>query len=193
MKGFLHCKLASIPCALSLELAPSNSLALAGLFGPKAEATAALPDKARLHDLQNLADEYEVMGLLESAEKCHQERVLVKGDAQLWSDYGAFCTRKGDLGRAEECFQESISLDPDHMDSLLSLACLLMTTGLLPNGDVVHFEHAEVLVQSALELLEKPGHGHSQKGLIWGLLTLVYSLAGNSKAMERRSSEWRSG
>ena len=185
-----HEELQGIYNDVYMYLVDEMHLALAGLFGPKAEATAALPDKARLHDLQNLADEYEVMGLLESAEKCHQERVLVKDDAQLWSDYGAFCTRKGDLGRAEECFRESISLDPDHMDSLLSLACLLMTTGLLPNGDVVHFEHAEVLVQSALELLEKPGHGQSQKGLIWGLLTLVYSLAGNSKAMERRSSEW---
>ena len=185
-----HEELQGIYNDVYMYLVDEMHLALAGLFEPKAEATTALPDKARLHDLQNLADEYEVMGLLESAEKCHQERVLVKDNAQLWSDYGSFCMRKGDLGRAEECFRESISLNPDHMDSLLSLACLLMTTGLLPNGDVVHFEHAEVLVQSALEQLEKADHDHSQKGLIWGLLTLVYSLAGDSKAMERRSSEW---
>lgn len=185
-----HEELQGIYNDVYMYLVDEMHVALASLFGPQTEAAKSLPDKSRLHELQNLADEYEVMGLLGSAEKCHQERVLVKNDALLWFDYGAFCTRKGDLGKAEECFRESISINPEHMDSLLSLACLLMTTGLMPNSAAIHFEHAEVLLQSSLDLLENSEAELSRKSLIWGLLTLVYSLSGGVKAMERRSSEW---
>ena len=99
-----HEELQGIYNDVYMYLVDEMHVALASLFGPKTEAAKSLPDKSRLYELQNLADEYEVMGLLGSAEKCHQERVLVRNDALLWFDYGAFCTRKGDLGKAEECF-----------------------------------------------------------------------------------------
>lgn len=49
-------------------------------------------------------------------------------DVNLWFDYGAFCMRMGDTSRAEECFREAVSINSQHVPSLLMCAAMALNT-----------------------------------------------------------------
>lgn len=52
-----------------------------------------------------------------------QERTVVDADsAESWYDYGCFCARMGDFAKADECLREAISIQQDHIPSLLMAA-----------------------------------------------------------------------
>ena len=69
-------------------------------------------DRERLAECKALADEYEIDDEHDSADKWHQERLLVTRDEpEVWTDYGAFLSRRGKWGKAEEAFKEALVLD----------------------------------------------------------------------------------
>ena len=72
--------------------------------------------------------------------------------------------RMGDLGKAEECFREAVSLDPKHKDGILALSCLLLHNGTFT--DSAFLEESEVLAQEL----------DTEVGTTWALLSLIYRL-----------------
>jgi Tfp pilus assembly protein PilF len=53
----------------------------------------------------------------------------VGGAAGDWFQYGAFCLRTGQPGKAEECLREALSRDRSHVPSHVALAGVLWARG----------------------------------------------------------------
>ncbi|GMH45184.1 hypothetical protein BSKO_13141 [Bryopsis sp. KO-2023] len=123
-----------------------------------------VPDQLDLGKLLCLATEYEIAGNRSDAEKKHQDRIVVSEDPQVWYDYGAFCMRCGLYGRAEECFRDSLSLDPCNVQCLLSLSGLLLHNSIMT--DPAFLESAEVFLHKAKEL-------EPDNAMVWALLAIV--------------------
>ena len=70
--------------------------------------------------------------------------------------------RMGDLGKAEECFREAVSVDPKYKEGILSLSCLLLNNGTFT--DSAFLEQSEVLAQEL----------DTENGTTWALLSLIY-------------------
>jgi hypothetical protein len=65
-----------------------------------------------------------------------------------------FLARNSQLGRAEEAFRKSVSLDGSHLDSLLALCCVLWHNGV--HTDPLYLEDATtVRAHSTLPLLSE--------------------------------------
>ena len=155
----------------------TGALPTRGVTEPPAQ-----PSAEELLKLKSLADELEIQGDVASANAHHQSRLVATTNAEVWYDYGAFCMRTGERGKAEECFRESLqcfaataagaaaggrTLDTN-VGSLLLLASLLIGDGI--------FEQAEVYAYKAMELEKSPR--------TWSLLALIYEDLGKRKEMD---------
>lgn len=65
---------------------------------------------------------------------------------------------------AEECLRESISLQADHLPSLLALSCLLLHNGLVT--DSAFFEDAEVYIHAAKDVCP-------ENSTVWAILSVI--------------------
>ena len=120
--------------------------------------------------MKMLADEYEINGKRDIAERYYVERLdNAKGPILgLWHDYGTFCLRSGMVDKAEECFREELSINPDSIESLLVLASVMMFQSATPKGNGNLLANAEVLLHSATNKEE-------ESGVLWALMALLYS------------------
>ncbi|XP_072032330.1 cilia- and flagella-associated protein 70-like isoform X2 [Amphiura filiformis] len=70
--------------------------------------------------LLHFAREAEVNENFELSAKYYQERLARnRNDADHWFDYGTFCLLISDITKAEECFKETVSINPQHLHGLL--------------------------------------------------------------------------
>lgn len=84
-------------------------------------------DHDKLAKHKSLADEYEVNGELDIADKWHQERLLITRQIpEVWAEYGAFLARCEKFGKAEEAYKESLGCDPNHVPALVALCALMI-------------------------------------------------------------------
>ena len=121
-------------------------------------------DRERLAECKALADEYEIDDEHDSADKWHQERLLVTRDEpEVWTDYGAFLSRRGRWGKAEEAFKEALVLDERYVPALRALAALMLR-------DEEH-HRAEVYAQG-ITASASPGDP-----IAWSLLATTYARA----------------
>ena len=94
----------------------------------------------RCFPVQVLADEAEVNDDDVNALKYHRQRVVVAAKSvEAWYDLGAFCSRSGERGQAEEALREALLLDPAHMPATVALALLHMAAE--------EWERAEIYAQ----------------------------------------------
>uniref|UniRef100_A0A8C5JRW4 WD repeat domain 90 n=1 Tax=Junco hyemalis TaxID=40217 RepID=A0A8C5JRW4_JUNHY len=93
---------------------------------------------------------------------------------QAWLDYGAFCLLYEDATKAQECFQQAVCLDPQHVQSLLlcGIACVKLRT----------YEEAEIFFEDACSL-EPPSI------IAWTLTGLFYEMQNNYIQAERSFRE----
>lgn len=98
---------------------------------------------------------------------------------QVWYDYGCFCMRSQQQGKAEQCLREALALDPSSKPSLLALASLLWHNGI--HTDAAHLEQAETLLHAAKEVA-------ADDACVWALLTLLYHSMASRRASEHRNA-----
>nr|KAF6424651.1 cilia and flagella associated protein 70 [Molossus molossus] len=120
--------------------------------------------------LRLFAFEAEVNENFEMAEVYYEER-LVREPQNLehWLDYGAFCLLTQDNTKAQECFRKALSLNQNHIHSLLLCGVLAV---LLEN-----YEQAEVFFEDATCL-------EPTNVVAWTLLGLYYEIQNNDIRME---------
>lgn len=123
-------------------------------------------DTNELLRLKSLADELEVQGDFVAASAHHQARLAAATDSDVWYDYGCFCMRTGERGKAEECFRESLQCDGENVGSLLLLSALLVCDGILEQAEVYAYK-------AAVELEQSPR--------TWSMLALIYEDLGKRK------------
>nr|XP_036854798.1 cilia- and flagella-associated protein 70 [Manis javanica] len=120
--------------------------------------------------LRLFAFEAEVNENFEMAAVYYEER-LVREPQNLehWLDYGAFCLLIEDNIKAQECFRKALSLNQNHIHSLLLCGVL---AALLEN-----YEQAEVFFEDATCL-------EPTNVVAWTLLGLYYEILNNDIQME---------
>ncbi|XP_071834578.1 cilia- and flagella-associated protein 70-like isoform X3 [Apostichopus japonicus] len=70
--------------------------------------------------LRHFAREAEVNENFELASKYYQERLARnRSDASSWFDYGTFSLLISDIAKAEECFKETVAINPQHLEGLM--------------------------------------------------------------------------
>uniref|UniRef100_A0A8C0EL81 Cilia and flagella associated protein 70 n=1 Tax=Bubo bubo TaxID=30461 RepID=A0A8C0EL81_BUBBB len=82
-----------------------------------------------------------------------------------WLDYGAFCLLLEETTKAQECFQQALSLDPHHIQSLLLCGIVAVT--------LQHYEEAEIFFEDACCL-------EPSNIVAWTLSGLFYELQNNN-------------
>uniref|UniRef100_A0A8C0R6R1 Cilia and flagella associated protein 70 n=1 Tax=Canis lupus dingo TaxID=286419 RepID=A0A8C0R6R1_CANLU len=120
--------------------------------------------------LRLFAFEAEVNENFEMAAVYYEER-LVREPQNLehWLDYGAFCLLTEDNIKAQECFQKALSLNQNHIQSLLLCGVLAV---LMEN-----YEQAEIFFEDATCL-------EPTNVVAWTLLGLYYEIQNNDIRME---------
>ncbi|XP_005699258.1 PREDICTED: cilia- and flagella-associated protein 70 [Capra hircus] len=120
--------------------------------------------------LRLFAFEAEVNENYEMATVYYEER-LVREPQNLehWLDYGAFCLLTEDNIKAQECFRKALSLNQNHIQSLLLCGVLAV---LMEN-----YEQAEVFFEDATCL-------EPTNVVAWTLLGLYYEIQNNDIRME---------
>ncbi|XP_003509557.1 cilia- and flagella-associated protein 70 isoform X1 [Cricetulus griseus] len=120
--------------------------------------------------LRLFAFEAEVNENYEMAAVYYEER-LVREPQNLdhWLDYGAFCLLTKDITKAQECFRKALSLNENHIHSLLLCGVLAI---LLEN-----YEQAEIFFEDATCL-------EPTNVVAWTLLGLFYEIQNNDIRME---------
>lgn len=73
--------------------------------------------------------------------------------------------RTNRFGLAEECFRESLSLQPEHNASILALGCLLLHNSMMT--DAAFLVDAEVFIHAAKEL-------EPTSPLVWAIMSIVF-------------------
>uniref|UniRef100_A0A8C0VLE7 Cilia and flagella associated protein 70 n=1 Tax=Cyanistes caeruleus TaxID=156563 RepID=A0A8C0VLE7_CYACU len=91
-----------------------------------------------------------------------------------WLDYGAFCLLYEDATKAQECFQQALCLDRQHIQSLL--LCGIVAVKLQ------HYEEAEIFFEDACCL-------EPSSIIAWTLSGLFYELQNNDIQAERNFRE----
>ncbi|NXP43880.1 CFA70 protein, partial [Heliornis fulica] len=120
--------------------------------------------------LRFFAREAEVNKDYKLASLYHQQRLAQdQCNIQYWLDYGAFCLLLEETTKAQECFRQALSLDPQHTQSLL--LCGIVATMLQ------HYEEAELFFEDAC-CLEPPSID------AWTLAGLFYELQNNNTQAE---------
>uniref|UniRef100_A0A8C0BUJ3 Cilia and flagella associated protein 70 n=1 Tax=Buteo japonicus TaxID=224669 RepID=A0A8C0BUJ3_9AVES len=82
-----------------------------------------------------------------------------------WLDYGAFCLLLEETTKAQECFQQALSLDPHHIQSLLLCGIVAVM--------LEHYEEAEIFFEDACCL-------EPSSIVAWTLSGLFYELQNNN-------------
>ncbi|XP_060060633.1 cilia- and flagella-associated protein 70 isoform X2 [Erinaceus europaeus] len=120
--------------------------------------------------LRFFAFEAEVNENFDMARMYYEER-LVREPQNLehWLDYGAFCLLTEDNIKAQECFQKALSLNQNHIHSLLLCGVLAV---LMEN-----YEQAEIFFEDATCL-------EPTNVVAWTLLGLYYEIQNNDIRME---------
>ncbi|XP_066098738.1 cilia- and flagella-associated protein 70 isoform X5 [Saccopteryx bilineata] len=120
--------------------------------------------------LRLFAFEAEVNEDFETATVYYEER-LVREPQNLehWLDYGAFCLLTEDNIKAQECFRKALSLNQNHIHSLLLCGILAV---LMEN-----YEQAEIFFEDATCL-------EPTNVVAWTLLGLYYEIQSNDIRME---------
>ncbi|XP_044612856.2 cilia- and flagella-associated protein 70 isoform X2 [Equus asinus] len=120
--------------------------------------------------LRLFAFEAEVNENFEMAAVYYEER-LVREPQNLehWLDYGAFCLLTEDNIKAQECFRKALSLNQNHIHSLLLCGVLAV---LMEN-----YEQAEIFFEDATCL-------EPTNVVAWTLLGLYYEIQNNDIRME---------
>ncbi|XP_074230289.1 cilia- and flagella-associated protein 70 isoform X6 [Camelus bactrianus] len=120
--------------------------------------------------LRLFAFEAEVNENFEMATVYYEER-LVREPQNLehWLDYGAFCLLTEDNIKAQECFRKALSLNQNHIHSLLLCGVLAV---LMEN-----YEQAEIFFEDATCL-------EPTNVVAWTLLGLYYEIQNNDIRME---------
>ncbi|XP_029775665.1 cilia- and flagella-associated protein 70 [Suricata suricatta] len=120
--------------------------------------------------LRLFAFEAEVNENFEMAAEYYEER-LVREPQNLehWLDYGAFCLLTEDNIKAQECFRRALSLNQNHIHSLLLCGILAV---LMEN-----YEQAEIFFEDATCL-------EPTNVVAWTLLGLYYEIQNNDIRME---------
>ncbi|KAM8774657.1 cilia- and flagella-associated protein 70 isoform 5-T5 [Rhynchonycteris naso] len=120
--------------------------------------------------LRLFAFEAEVNEDFETATVYYEER-LVREPQNLehWLDYGAFCLLTEDNSKAQECFRKALSLNQNHIHSLLLCGVLAV---LMEN-----YEQAEIFFEDATCL-------EPTNVVAWTLLGLYYEIQSNDIRME---------
>nr|XP_058910186.1 cilia- and flagella-associated protein 70 isoform X1 [Kogia breviceps] len=120
--------------------------------------------------LRLFAFEAEVNENYEMATVYYEER-LVREPQNLehWLDYGAFCLLTEDNIKAQECFRKALSLNQNHIHSLLLCGVLAV---LMEN-----YEQAEIFFEDATCL-------EPTNVVAWTLLGLYYEIQNNDVRME---------
>ncbi|XP_077933703.1 cilia- and flagella-associated protein 70 isoform X2 [Halichoerus grypus] len=120
--------------------------------------------------LRLFAFEAEVNENFEMAAVYYEER-LVREPQNLehWLDYGAFCLLTEDNIKAQECFRKALSLNQNHIQSLLLCGVLAV---LMEN-----YEQAEIFFEDATCL-------EPTNVVAWTLLGLYYEIQNNDIRME---------
>lgn len=98
---------------------------------------------------------------------------------QVWYNYGCFCLRTQQQGKAEQCLREALALDPTCRPYLLALAALLWHNGI--HTDAAHLDQADTVLHAAKEV-------SADDACIWALLTLLYDSLGSRRASEHRNA-----
>ncbi|XP_007938900.1 LOW QUALITY PROTEIN: cilia- and flagella-associated protein 70 [Orycteropus afer afer] len=120
--------------------------------------------------LRLFAYEAEVNENFEMAAMYYEER-LVREPQNLehWLDYGAFCLLVEDNSKAQECFRKALSLNQNHIHSLLLCGVLAV---LMEN-----YDQAEIFFEDATCL-------EPTNVVAWTLLGLFYEIQNNDIRME---------
>uniref|UniRef100_A0A8C5LEC6 Cilia and flagella associated protein 70 n=1 Tax=Jaculus jaculus TaxID=51337 RepID=A0A8C5LEC6_JACJA len=120
--------------------------------------------------LRLFAYEAEVNENFEIAAVYYEER-LVREPQNLdhWLDYGAFCLLIEDNIKAQECFRKALSLNENHIPSLLLCGVLAVL--------IENYEQAEIFFEDATCL-------EPTNVIAWTLLGLFYEIQNNDIRME---------
>jgi chemotaxis protein methyltransferase WspC len=112
---------------------PTNWLELAaGVVGPVSPETTntSIPGAAEspllLDQAADLANKRQFSEAIALCERYLRQKGLT---APAYYLMGMICQASGDLGRAEDCFQKTVYLDPRHAEALLALALLAERRG----------------------------------------------------------------
>ncbi|KAM9305428.1 cilia- and flagella-associated protein 70 [Gastrophryne carolinensis] len=125
--------------------------------------------------LLRFAKEAEMIEDYNLAEMYYKERLARdRNSVDHWLDYGSFKLLIRDYIKAQECFQEALLINREHLNSLL--LCGIAAVLLDHNGD------AEVFFEDATCV-------HSSSALAWTMLGLFYEIQGNEIRMEMAFSE----
>ncbi|NXM09235.1 CFA70 protein, partial [Tyrannus savana] len=138
-------------------------------------ASPAPPSRTTQEQLWLFACEAEASKDYKLASLYHQQRIAQdQRNIQSWLDYGAFCLLHEDTTKAQECFQQALSVNLQHIQSLL----------LCGIGAVMlqHYEDAEVFFEDACCL-------EPSSIIAWTLSGLFYELQNNNVQAERNFRE----
>ncbi|XP_049645218.1 cilia- and flagella-associated protein 70 [Suncus etruscus] len=123
-----------------------------------------------IDQLRLFAFEAQVNENYEVARMYHEERLVREPQTlEHWLDYGAFCLLIEDTIKAQECFRKALSLNQNHIQSLLLCGILAV---MLEN-----FEQAEIFFEDAT--CREPTNV-----VAWTLLGLFYEIQHNDIRME---------
>ncbi|KAM6054297.1 cilia- and flagella-associated protein 70 isoform 1-T1 [Chlamydotis macqueenii] len=159
---------------LYVYLVDQMHVALNQLFSEEAPSPALLSSMTA-EQLWLFAHEAEVNKDYKLASLYHQQRVAQdQRNIQCWLDYGAFCLLIEEPTKAQECFQQALSLDPHHIPSLLLCGIVAVT--------LQHYEKAEIFFEAAC--CSEPS-----SIVAWTLSGLFYELQNNNIQVELAFSE----
>ncbi|KAM9261466.1 LOW QUALITY PROTEIN: cilia- and flagella-associated protein 70 [Cariama cristata] len=99
------------------------------------------------------------------ASLCHHQRVAQDQRNIQYLDYGAFCLLLKETTKAQECFQQALSLDPHHVQSLLLCGIVAVM--------LQHCEEAEIFFEDACCL-------DPSNIVAWTISGLFYELQNNN-------------
>eukprot|EP00163_Fabomonas_tropica_P030548 TRINITY_DN6963_c0_g1_i1.p1 TRINITY_DN6963_c0_g1~~TRINITY_DN6963_c0_g1_i1.p1 ORF type:complete len:1080 (+),score=323.74 TRINITY_DN6963_c0_g1_i1:257-3496(+) len=117
-----------------------------------------VPTEAHDESRVRLATEAEWNGDYERAADHLKQRIVNhKENPDMWFDYGAYCMRRQDIYKAEECFREGLALDPQSLPNLLAYGSLLLGRE--------EYEHADVFIDEAAETYDTSLEALTLKGL----------------------------
>ncbi|NWI55263.1 CFA70 protein, partial [Calyptomena viridis] len=140
-------------------------------------ASPAPPSRTTQEQLWLFAQEAEANRDYKLASLYHQQRIAQdRCNIQAWLDYGAFCLLHEDTTKAQECFQKALSVDLQHIQSLLlcGIGAVLLQ----------HYEDAEVFFEDACCL-------EPSSIIAWTLSGLFYELQNNNVQAEMNFREAR--
>ncbi|NXS56816.1 CFA70 protein, partial [Brachypteracias leptosomus] len=150
---------------LYVYLMDQMHIALNQLLSEEAASPAPL-SRMTEEQLWLFAHEAEVNKDYKLASLYHQKRVAQdQRNIQFWLDYGVFCLLLEETTKAQECFQQALSLDPHHIQSLLLCGIVAVM--------LQHYEEAEIFFEDACCL-------EPSSVVAWTLSGLFYELQTNN-------------